>query len=298
MMNCLLGMFLESDLAKEAENAKEELSKIQELINEYTPKLISLVKMIIVAILIYFIGKKIIKAVLKIVEKALSKSSLDESISHFLSKVCSVLLYLILIIIVVGYLGLPTSSLITLLGSAGLAVGLALQGSLANFAGGVLILVMKPFKLGDYIITNGVEGTVTGIDVFYTKLTTGDNKVIVIPNGVITNATIQNNSDNNDRRVDIIVPIEYSEDYNKVKELLLGLAKENELVYKDEVHEPIVFLSEFAASSINVGFRVWTKTSDYWTVFWGLQESIKAEFDKVGISIPFDQLEIKIHKDA
>lgn len=297
-MNYLLGMFLEADLAKEAENAKEELTKIQELVNEYTPKLINLAKMIVVAILIYFIGKKIIKAVLKIVEKALGKSTLDESISHFLSKVCSVLLYLILIIIVVGYLGLPTSSLITLLGSAGLAVGLALQGSLANFAGGVLILVMKPFKLGDYIITNGVEGVVTGIDVFYTKLTTGDNKVIVIPNGVITNATIQNNSDNTERRVDIIVPIEYSEDYNKVKNLLLELASANELVLKDEVHEPIVFLSEFAASSINVGFRVWAKTSDYWTVFWGLQESIKAEFDNRGISIPFDQLEIKIHKDA
>lgn len=297
-MNYLFNAFLETDLAKEAQEAKEELTKLQELINEYTPKVIDFVKMLVIAILIYFVGKKIIKAIVNLVEKALNKSNLDESVSHFLAKLCNVLLYLMLIIIVVGYMGLPTSSLVALLGSAGLAVGLALQGSLANFAGGVLILLMKPFKIGDYIITSGYEGVVTGIDVFYTKLTTGDNKVIVIPNGIITNASIQNNTDNHERRVDIIVPIEYQEDFNKVKALLLRLAEENDLVLKDEIHEPVVFLNEFAASSINVGFRVWAKTDDYWTVLWGLQENIKSEFDKNGISIPFDQLEIKIHKDA
>lgn len=297
-MNYLFRTFLETDLAKEAENAKEELTKVQELINEYTPKLLSVIKMIVIAILIYIIGKKVIKAIVGLVEKALAKSSLEESVSHFLSKVCNVLLYLILIIIVIGYLGLPTSSLITLLGSAGLAVGLALQGSLANFAGGVLILVMKPFKMGDYIITSGYEGTVTGIDVFYTKLTTGDNKVIVIPNGVITNASIQNNSDNKERRVDITVPIAYDEDVEKVREMLLNMANANDKVLKDEEHKPIVFLGEFGASSINLGFRTWAKTEDYWEVYWGLQETIKNEFDKNGINIPFDQLEIKIHKDA
>lgn len=297
-MNYLFNAFLETDLAKEAQEAKEELTKVQELVNEYIPKVIDFVKMLVIAILIYFVGKKIIKAIVNLVEKALNKSNLDESVSHFLAKLCNVLLYLMLIIMVVGYMGLPTSSLVALLGSAGLAVGLALQGSLANFAGGVLILLMKPFKIGDYIITSGYEGVVTGIDVFYTKLTTGDNKVIVIPNGIITNASIQNNTDNHERRVDIIVPIEYQEDFNKVKALLLRLAEENDLVLKDEIHEPVVFLNEFAASSINVGFRVWAKTDDYWTVLWGLQENIKSEFDKNGISIPFDQLEIKIHKDA
>lgn len=297
-MNYLLGMFLESDLAKEAENAKEELTKVQELVNEYWPKLLNVLKMIAVAVVIYIVGKKIIKAIVGIVNKALAKTNMDESVSHFLSKLCNVLLYLMLIIMVVGYLGLPTSSLVALLGSAGLAVGLALQGSLSNFAGGVLILLMKPFKLGDYIVANGYEGVVTGIDVFYTRLTTGDNKVIVIPNGVVSNASIQNNTDNYERRVDIIVPIEYKEDFNKVKELLLNLASNNEKVIKDEAHEPIVYLSEFAASSINVGFRVWSKTDDYWDVLWGLQESIKIEFDKNNINIPFDQLEIKIHKDT
>ncbi len=297
-MNCLFRAFLESDLAKGAENAKEEISKVQELVNEYTPKLINAVKMLIVAILIYIIGKKIIKGIIGLVDKALSKSNLDESVSHFLAKLCNVLLYLMLIIIVVGYLGLPTSSLVALLGSAGLAVGLALQGSLSNFAGGVLILIMKPFKLGDYIITSGYEGTVTGIDVFYTKLTTGDNKVIVIPNGVITNASIQNNSDNTERRVDIIVPISYDENIDKVREMLLNMADANDKVLKDDDHKPIVFLGEFGASSINLGFRTWAKTEDYWTVYWGLQETIKNEFDKNGINIPFDQLEIKIHKEA
>lgn len=297
-MNYIFRTFFESELAKSAETAKEELTKAQELINEYTPKLINLAKMLVIAILIYIIGKKVIKAIVGLVDKALGKSSLDESVAHFLSKVCNVLLYLILIIIVVGYLGLPTSSLITLLGSAGLAVGLALQGSLSNFAGGVLILVMKPFKLGDYIITSGYEGTVTGIDVFYTKLTTGDNKVIVIPNGVITNASIQNNSDNKERRVDITVPIAYDEDVEKVRGMLLNMAAANDKVLQDEAHHPIVFLGEFGASSINLGFRTWAKTDDYWDVYWGLQETIKKEFDKNGINIPFDQLEIKIHKDA
>ena len=297
-MNYLMRTFYESDLAKGAEAAKEELSKAQQLIDEYTPKLINLVKMIVIAIIIYIVGKKIIKGIVGVIEKALNKSNLDDSVSHFLAKLCNVLLYLMLIIVVVGYLGLPTSSLVALLGSAGLAVGLALQGSLANFAGGVLILLMKPFKIGDYIITSGFEGVVTGIDVFYTKLTTGDNKVIVIPNGVITNASIQNNSDNTERRVDITVPIAYDEDVEKVREMLLNMADANELVLKDEEHKPIVFLGEFGASSINLGFRTWAKTSDYWAVFWGLQETIKKEFDKNGINIPFDQLEIKIHKDA
>lgn len=290
--------FLESELVKSAETAKEELTKAQELINEYTPKLINFAKMLIVAILIYIVGKKIIKAIVGLVEKGLNKSNLDDSVSHFLAKLCNVSLYLMLVIIVVGYLGLPTSSLVALLGSAGLAVGLALQGSLSNFAGGVLILIMKPFKLGDYIVTSGFEGVVTGIDVFYTKLTTGDNKVIVIPNGVITNASIQNNSDNKDRRVDITVPIAYDEDVEKVRGMLLNMANANDKVLKDEEHQPIVFLGEFGASSINLGFRTWAKTEDYWAVFWGLQETIKKEFDKNGINIPFDQLEIKIHKDA
>ena len=153
-MNYLMRTFYESDLAKGAEAAKEELSKAQQLIDEYTPKLINLVKMIVIAIIIYIVGKKIIKGIVGVIEKALNKSNLDDSVSHFLAKLCNVLLYLMLIIVVVGYLGLPTSSLVALLGSAGLAVGLALQGSLANFAGGVLILLMKPFKIGDYIITS------------------------------------------------------------------------------------------------------------------------------------------------
>ncbi len=294
----VLNPFFDTEITKNVEEAKEELGKIEKLVDEYLPKVIDAIKMLAIAIIIYLIGKKVIKTIVKLIEKALNKTTIEESVVHFLTRLCNVLSYLILVIIIVGYLGLPTSSLITLLGSAGLAVGLALQGALSNFAGGVLILLVKPFKLGDYVKTNGYEGVVTGIDVFYTRLTTGDNKVIVIPNGTITNASIENDTDNKERRVDIIVPIEYSQDFNKVKELLLNIAKENPLVVKSDAFEPIVFINEFASSSINVGFRTWAKTEDYWNALWSLQEAVKTEFDKNNISMPFEQLEVKIHKDV
>ncbi len=292
-------VFLDADIAESvsqtADEAKEEISKAQQMLEDMLPKLISFARMIIVALIIYVVGKKVISWVVNLVNKALMRSKLEKGVVQFLTKLCSVCLYLLLITMIVGYLGLPTSSLVALVGSAGLAIGLALQGALANFAGGVLILVMKPFKVGDYIATGGNEGKVTNIDVFYTRLTTLDNKVVVIPNGSITSASIQNYTAYGVRRVDLTVPMEYKDDFERVRTVLNLIADNSDLVLKDDAHQPLIVIDKFDSSSINIGFKVWTKTENYWTVFWDLQRIIKAEFDNRNISIPFEQLDVNLH---
>lgn len=298
-MNHFLAYALETATNIENEQIEEKVSEVTRIFEKIKDfifdKGLSILMMILFALLVLFVGKKVKKVIIKIIKRAFERSSVDASVAHFLVKLCDVLFTLVIVIAVVDIIGVDTSSLVALIGSAGLAVGLALQGSLANFAGGVLILIMKPFKLGDYIISGGEEGTVVGIDVFYTKLRTGDNRTIVIPNGTISNASIENVTSREFRRVDLLVPVEYSADISKIRGILLDIADKNELVVKDTPeHAPIVFVSAFEASDIAIGFRCWAETDNYWNAKWSLQEEIKNTFDKEGISIPFNQLDVNI----
>ncbi|MCR5609200.1 MAG: mechanosensitive ion channel [Lachnospiraceae bacterium] len=249
---------------------------------------------IVIAILVYFIGKKIVKLIKNVVEKAFRKSKLDSSVSQFLSKLISGILTIVLFVSIIGILDIPTTSLVALVGSAGLAIGLSLQGSLQNFAGGVLILILKPFKVHDYIIASGIEGRVTEIDIFYTHLRTPDNKKIVIPNGQLSNASVQNVPSVGERRLDLIIPVEYSEDIKKVRSVLNDLANKNERVKKNKGFD--IFVDQLADSSINIGFRVWVQTADYWAVRWELLEEVIERFREENINIPYNKLDVNIHE--
>ena len=273
---------------------KLDFSVLESFLDAAWPKAFAIVKIIVVALLIWIIGKKVIKLVLKITKRALEKGKVDEGVQSFLMSLVRILLYGVLVVILIGTVGIDTSSVIALLGSAGLAVGLALQGSLSNFAGGVLILILKPFKIGDYIVANGMEGTVTGIDIFYTKLRTGDNRVVVLPNGNLSNSDLINVSQEPIRRVDMVASVDYDSDIKKVKQILFDIASNLEYSFEDEGHPIQVYVNSYEASSIDVGLRFWVNAGDYWAAKWTANEQMKEKFDAAGISIPFNQLDVMI----
>ena len=274
----------------------DEVNKLLQWIYDSIPVVVNAAIMIVIALIVFFVGKKLIKLLIKIIDKSLQRSSIDEGVCKFLKSLISILLTIFLIIVIAGFLGFETTSMAAIVGSAGLAVGLSLQGSLANFAGGVLILVLKPFVMGDYIIANGYEGNVVGIDIFYSKLRTADNKSIVIPNGDLSNSVIVNVTRQPDRRMDLVIGIDYSQNINDVKNVLLGIAENSEYVLQDKAID--IFVDDFDASSVNIGYRVWVKTEEYWPARWSLLEKIKEEFDKEGIAIPFNQLDVNIKNDV
>lgn len=245
---------------------------------------------VLLALIIYLVGAKLIKGVLKLLEKTFDKTDIDEGVESFLKSAIKIVLYIVLIFAIVGFLGIETTGLAALFASAGVTVGLALQGSLSNLAGGVLILVLKPFKVGEYIIVGGDEGTVISIEILCTKLRTVDNKIIVIPNGGLANSSITNASREEFRRVDLVFGVSYESDLKLVKSLLQKVAESNELVLQDR--DITIFINEFAASSIDFGFRVWCKNEDYWTVKWAMMEAVKDAFDANNIEIPFNQLDV------
>lgn len=285
-MNLLFGLLTTNGV--DELTTKEAITWLEKLI----PTLISLGKKLAIAILFIVICKRLIHWLKKMLERSFKRSNVDEGVAKFLLSLISVPLNILMVIIAVNIIGVATGSLVALLGSAGLTVGLALQGSLQNFSGGVLILIMKPFRIGDYIIAGADEGTVTGIDIFYTKLLTIDNKKIVIPNGGLSNQSIINVTNEENRRLDLVIPIEYSEEIKRVKELLYSIIQRHESVLKEE---PIdIFVSEFADSSVLIGVRVWTRKDDFWPLKWALLEEIKEQFDKNKISIPFNQLDVRI----
>lgn len=280
----------------DATETAEVVNKLFQWIYDSIPVVINAAIMIVIALVLYFVGKKLIKLLIKIIDKSLQRSSIDEGVRKFLKSLISILLTIFLIIVIAGFLGFETTSMAAVVGSAGLAIGLSLQGSLANFAGGVLILVLKPFVMGDYIIANGYEGNVVGIDIFYTKLRTIDNKSIVIPNGTLSNSAIVNVTRQPERKVDLVIGIDYSQNINDVRKVLLRVAENSEYVLQDKAVD--IFVDDFDASSVNIGYRVWVKTEEYWPARWSLLEKIKEEFDKEGISIPFNQLDVNIKNNV
>lgn len=250
---------------------------------------------VIISIIIWFICSKLINAIMKIMDHSFEKAKMEISVAQFLKAFLRIALKAVLLLfIIIGVMRIESMSITAVIGSAGLAIGLALQGSLSNFAGGLLILLVKPFKVGDYIIEKAFnnEGTVTAIDIFYTKLLTIDNKMVVIPNGALSNASIVNVTNEEVRRLDINVKVDYSESIDKVKGILYDIASSNELVLKE--YDILVFVSNFDPSAINIGLRAWVMQDNYLTLKWELLEKIKKAFDENNITIPYDQLDVNV----
>lgn len=249
---------------------------------------------LLLAIVVLLIGLWIIKLVVKGLSKVMEKSDVEVSLRKFLLSLSGIGLKALLLISVASMMGIATTSFVAILGAAGLAVGLALQGSLANFAGGVLILLFKPFKVGDVIETQGFTASVRDIQIFNTILKTPDNKTIIVPNGPVSNGSIVNYSTESTRRVDFSFGIGYDDDIAKAKEVLNQLLAEDDRVLKDPA--PFVALGELADSSVNFTVRAWVNAADYWGLHFDLQEKVKISFDANNLSIPFPQTDVHVHQ--
>lgn len=251
---------------------------------------------LLVAAVILGIGFKITGAVRRMAERSFARMEMELSLRKFLLSLIQALMYGLLIFMAAERIGIQSSSIIALLGSAGVTLGLALQGSLSNFAGGVLILLVRPFKVGDYIVSEYGEGTVAAIGLVYTTLNTVDNKTVVIPNGSLSNSPITNATAEDFRRLDLTVGIGYQSDLRKAKEILLDIYTSHPCILKDR---PIqVFVDQLAASSVVIGGRGWTATGDYWQTRWDITEKIKLQFDEAGIQIPFNQLDVHVNYEG
>lgn len=258
------------------------------------PSLLSFLVQVLVAIIVLLIGSRIIKFLLKLIKKSLDRSKVEAGVVTFLCSLVKYSLYFVLAMIILAQFGVTTSSVVAVLGSAGLTLGLALQGSLSNFAGGVLILLLKPFVVGDYIIdgATGQEGTVSSITIFYTKLLTIDNRMILIPNGTLSNSSITNVTHMEKRRIDLLIGVSYEANLAKTKQVLLDVVKSEDKILPGEPVD--VYVSELADSSVQMGVRAWVKTEDYWPIRWKMTEDIKNALDANGISIPYPQMDVTI----
>lgn len=274
------------------EEVEKEIGIIRQFLEELPQKALNLGVRILLSVIFLLIGIWLIKLVRKIVKKSLNRASVDVGVVQFLDSFIKVCLYIILGFMIASGFGLDAASVVAVVGSAGVAVGLALQGSLSNFAGGVLILLLKPFKVGDYIKedSKGNEGTVTEIQMFYTRLLTFDGKTVILPNGTLANTSLVNFTAANFRRLDLTVGISYDSDIKKAKDILNDLLNENPLVLPQK--DKVVVVDELADSAVVLAVKCHVKTEDYWTLRGQLLEDIKLSFDKEGIAIPFPQLDV------
>ncbi|MEZ7955812.1 MAG: mechanosensitive ion channel [Rubritalea sp.] len=249
---------------------------------------------LVVAIVVFIIGLKVIGFLCKGMSKWFDRADYDEALEGFLLSLTSMALRVILVVTCAGILGIPTTSFVAILGAAGLAVGLALSGTLQNFAGGVLLLILKPFKIGDFIEAEGHTGKVMAIQIFNTTLNTPDNKRIILPNGPIATGAIINYSAEKKRRVDFVFGIGYDDDIDKARSIIRGLIDADSRIDQDP--EPVIVLSELGDSSVNLTVRVWSDAADLWDIKFNLNEQVKHAFDAEGISFPFPQTNVHIHK--
>lgn len=279
------------DVTAEAAKLLEtvENANLETLLHEYV---IPYGTKILIAIAIYVVGKWIARVVSHLLGKIALASTKDEMLQSFVSSISYFLFLLIIIIASLSQLGINTSSLVALIGAAGLAVAMALQSSLQNFASGVMLLIFKPFKKGDFIEASGVSGKVEQMGLLLLELRTGDNKSVLIPNSKVFGDSITNYSRNETRRVDFIFDISYESDIPRAKEIIARCLEENELILKDP--EPVIAVGGLASSSVQIFVRPWVHTSNYWTVHFALLEKVKLEFDKSGISIPYPQLDLNL----
>jgi len=268
-----------------------ESTNFEELLNLY---IIPWGINIVMALAIFFVGRWVARILLNVVDKIMKRSGMDVMLISFVHSILNALLLLFIIIASLDQLGVDTTSFIALIGAAGLAVGLALQGSLQNFASGVLLIVFRPFKVGHFIEAGGASGVVEEIGIFSTRLKTGDNREIIIPNGAIYSGTIINNSARDTRRIDMVFGIGYDDDIRKAKEIMQSILDADERVFKEPA--ALIAVAELADSSVNFNVRPWVKASDYWGVKFDFTENVKLAFDDAGISIPYPQMDLHINK--
>lgn len=247
---------------------------------------------VMIALAIFFVGKFVAKKVVKIVESLMIKSKIDQTLANFAGNILYGLALAFVVIAALSQLGIDTTSLAAVMAAAGLAIGLALQDSLSNLASGVMIILFRPFKIGDFIEAGGTSGTVEEISIFTTNMKTPDNKTIIVPNGAIISGNIINYSTKPTRRVDMVFGCGYGDDLKKAKKVITKIIESDERILKDP--EPVIAVSELADSSVNFVVRPWVNAADYWAVFFDTHEKVKLEFDKAGVSIPFPQQDIHI----
>lgn len=280
----------------ETEEVVKEVGRLTQYLLDKIPALFDFAIEVILALLVFFIGAKVIGWIRKIIRKSLERANVDKGVGTFVDSMLKFGLYAILVFSIGKKFGLDTTSVAAAFASAGVAIGLALQGSLSNFAGGVMILILKPFVVGDYIIedTNKCEGTVKEIQIFYTKLATADNRTIIIPNGTLVNNSLTNVTAQDKRRLDIKVDIAYDADLKKAKEVMEKLLNDEEGILPD--CDKLVFVDMLGPSSVVIGVRGWVKSEDYWSVRWKMLENIKLTLDENGIEIPYNQLTVHLDK--
>ncbi len=281
------------DITDASEEAKD---LVQGIMSDLPSKLLDLGFRIVVTIILLVLGRFLINAVRKVVKTALMKAKIDRGVVQFIDSFIGIALWLVVIASIAVNYGIDAASVVALLGSAGIAIGLSLQGALSNLAGGILILMIKPFKIGDYIIehTTEKEGFVTEINIFYTHLTTIENRLVVVPNGRLADASLTNITRFSERRLDQRVAISYDSDIKKAKDIIAGLLAECDKVLDD--HPVDIFVDQLGESAIILGYRAFVKTADFHPVRWELNEKIKQSFDKEGIVIPYNQLDVHLHE--
>ena len=262
---------------------------------ENQPMLLATLIKFIIAIVIFIVGKFVAKLISSTTKKILIHKKFDDTVISFIASLVYGLVVIVAFIAAISHLGFNTTSLVAIVGAAGLAIGLALQGSLSNFASGILLISLKPFKAGDFVEIAGTAGVVEEVHVFSTQLRTGDNKTVIIPNGGITNGNITNYSAKPTRRIDLVIGVGYNADLKITKQILNDVVSSHALVLKDQAIT--IGVSELADSSVNFVVRPWVKTSDYWPVHFDLLETIKIELDKAGIEIPFPQLSVHVNQE-
>jgi small conductance mechanosensitive channel len=282
-----ISIVIETPLVDGLSQAEQWLTNNSDLFIQYGVNIIS-------ALIILFIGNLIVKAVANSVAKVLQKKKMDRAVVEFIHGLVRYLLFVIVLIAALGRLGVQTASVVAVIGAAGLAVGLALQGSLSNFAAGVLIVAFRPFKSGDYVEIGGVAGSVDSIQIFQTVLTTPDNKMVVVPNGSVIGSPITNYSRHDTRRIDLMIGVSYGADLQKTKELLAKICESDERVLKEPGVQ--VGVHTLADSSVNFVVRPWVSTAEYWNVYFDLMQAIKEGLDKEGIEIPFPQMDVHMNK--
>ena len=281
---------LQSDLSA----VTEQISRTQEYIDRYLPSVLSFGLRLLFAVSVFLVGARLIKLLRKFIRRSMERAGADVGLMQFLDSLLKVIFYFVLIMLIASGFGVDTTSVMALVGSAGLTIGLAFQGSLSNFAGGVLLLLIKPFKVGDYIIyvADNLEGTVTEVQMFYTTLLTADNRRVVIPNGVLSNNSLVNVTAQDKRRLDIDVGIGYDSDLKLAKELCEKLLNQEEKILDDQEH--IVVVDSLADSAVMLKLRFWVRPEDYWNTKWRMTENVKILFDENGIEIPFNQVDVNI----
>lgn len=280
---------------QDIEQLEKNLNAFQKYLDTLPEKALSLGIRVLIAAIVFFIGVKLIKVIRKIVKKSLTKANAETGVIQFMDGIVKAVLYIVLVLMIAGNFGFDATSIVALLGSAGVTIGLALQGSLSNLAGGVLLLVLKPFHVGDYIIdASGNEGTVKEISIFYTKLLTSDQKVVILPNGALANGSIVNVSESEYRKLDLRFGISYDADIKEAKQILERLINENEAIDKTQTVQ--IFVDALAASEVTLGIRCFCKNSMFLATKWKMTEDVKYAFDEAGIEIPYQQVTVHVNE--